>query len=153
MKVIFLDIDGVLNHHKTEERFDGFLGIDASKIPFLKTLVGLTNAVVVLSSTWRLKERSFVHVIERLAEFDIEIFDRTPNLGRNALREQEVEYWLADHEDVTHYVILDDVNEFFGMQEHYVQTYMYDGGLQQVHVDEAVRILSCTDLDVGFDLV
>ena len=60
MKVIFLDIDGVLNSdeyiHKARKL--GFKGIeeeiDIEKVELLKKAVEQTGARVVLSSSWRL---------------------------------------------------------------------------------------------------
>ena len=46
MKVIFLDIDGVLNTNSDKE-------ISTDKLKFLSELVSKTGAEVVLSSSWR----------------------------------------------------------------------------------------------------
>jgi hypothetical protein len=51
MKVIFLDIDGVLNCWATTERWRGYIGIDPKLAQRFAELV--TGAKVVLSSTWR----------------------------------------------------------------------------------------------------
>ena len=56
MKVIFLDIDGVLNSIKFDRlrMRDGRSDfIDESRLPLLKQIVDSTNAVIVLSTTWR----------------------------------------------------------------------------------------------------
>jgi hypothetical protein len=54
MKVIFLDIDGVLNTCKTAERWRGLVGIDAVIAGRFARLQEEVGASVVLSSTWRL---------------------------------------------------------------------------------------------------
>jgi hypothetical protein len=54
MKVIFLDIDGVLNNSRTVERWRGLIGIDASLARRFAELQHSTGAKVVLSLTWRL---------------------------------------------------------------------------------------------------
>ena len=58
MKVIFLDIDGVLNcigsFNRTKTRFNGFVGMDPTLVARFNSLVEKTGARVVLSSTWRL---------------------------------------------------------------------------------------------------
>ena len=61
MKVIFLDIDGVLNSFQTfreiyyEHELTGFrrVAIDIDKVKLLKEIVDNTGALIVLSSSWR----------------------------------------------------------------------------------------------------
>lgn len=52
MRIIFLDIDGVLNDHK---RFsNGFYGIRQENVKHLNTLLGLfPDAKIVITSSWR----------------------------------------------------------------------------------------------------
>lgn len=58
-KVIFLDVDGVLNCKHTEERIWGedgkfeYVGIEDQKVELLAKIIGATGAVIVLTSTWR----------------------------------------------------------------------------------------------------
>jgi hypothetical protein len=56
MKVIFLDVDGVLNYHSYREAAVDYYSnpIEESRMFLLKYLVEKTGAVIVLSSTWRL---------------------------------------------------------------------------------------------------
>jgi hypothetical protein len=53
MRVIFLDIDGVLNCKSTQYPRKLLYIIDPSLLVRLKQLLTLTDANVVLSSTWR----------------------------------------------------------------------------------------------------
>ena len=55
MKVIFLDIDGVLNSGAYDRRrnWNELTDIDESRLPLVKQIVDQTGAVIVLSSTWR----------------------------------------------------------------------------------------------------
>ena len=57
MKIIFLDIDGVLNSIGWVERTKGTAyedkEIDPSKVRLLKQIIDKTDAKIVLSSTWR----------------------------------------------------------------------------------------------------
>ena len=61
MKVVFLDVDGVLNTAKTFERvYNSFknsgkreLEIDSFRLEYLKKITDETDAKIVLSSTWR----------------------------------------------------------------------------------------------------
>ncbi len=54
MNVIFLDIDGVLNSRETEESCNGVIGIDSDKVARLAEIVTSNNAILLLTSTWRL---------------------------------------------------------------------------------------------------
>ena len=54
MKVIFLDVDGVLNCQKTEAKCRGFIGVDSKKVKLLKKIVDATDAKIVLSSSWKI---------------------------------------------------------------------------------------------------
>ena len=54
MKIICLDIDGVVNGLDTKERINGIIGVEQSKIELIKQIVDATGAKIVLSSTWRI---------------------------------------------------------------------------------------------------
>jgi hypothetical protein len=57
VKAIFLDIDGVLNTMYTEGRVTGsklIIGIEDRFVELLKQIVDATDAVIVLTSTWKL---------------------------------------------------------------------------------------------------
>ena len=55
MKVIFLDIDGVLNSRAYDRKrnWDELTNIDESRLPLVKNIVDETGARIVLSSTWK----------------------------------------------------------------------------------------------------
>lgn len=57
MKILFLDIDGVLNSDNTQERYligeRRYVGIDPLLLSILKNIVDKTDCRIVLSSTWR----------------------------------------------------------------------------------------------------
>lgn len=54
MKLIFLDIDGVLNWLGTEDRVGGFIGLDPTRIAqFNRIIDAHPDAKIVVSSTWR----------------------------------------------------------------------------------------------------
>lgn len=110
MKVIFLDIDGVLN---SDEYFDKIENkniqgiqseIDVEKIKLLKKAIDKTGAKVVLSSSWRYT-RNAQYLRELLASFEI-YTDVTPFIqGKRGL---EIKQWLSDNKGVEDFVILDD---------------------------------------------
>ncbi len=54
MKVIFLDIDGVLNSYAYDrQRAPDDGNIDATRLELLKLLIDKTEAKIVLTSSWR----------------------------------------------------------------------------------------------------
>lgn len=60
MKAIFLDIDGVLNCYATNKdicsksRCQNYIGIDKDKTKRLARIVKETNAILILSSSWKI---------------------------------------------------------------------------------------------------
>lgn len=128
MKILFLDIDGVLNNDVTVERitgrgalYNGYLGINPYlRDIYLTWLKKYPDVAIVLSSSWRQHEP----MKEELKSQGIYWIDQTPSLG---LRSSEVERWLfaADHRGygITHYAILDDFELFEGEQiDHFIKT-------------------------------
>ena len=54
MKILFLDIDGVLNSWRyDQERISLQDNIDETRLPLLSRIVSSTNAKIVLTSSWR----------------------------------------------------------------------------------------------------
>ena len=80
MKVIFLDIDGVLNHEYCKALLHGIYFVEDEKVLLLKELINATAAKVVLTSTWRMgwhdideekntqNAKDFLALKEKLAE-------------------------------------------------------------------------------------
>ncbi len=110
MKIIFLDVDGVLN---SDEYFDKIKNldiqgierdIDVEKIKLLKKAIDATGAEVVLSSSWRYT-RNAQYLKELLSKYGIYV-DSTPYIQNE--RGLEIRKWLSEHQDVEDFVILDD---------------------------------------------
>lgn len=117
MKVLFLDIDGVVNNATTSQRHRGFIGID----PMMAFTVGKiqldTGCEVVLSSSWRVWPESIKEVEKQV----VPLFDITPDFKGKTDRGCEVKAWLEKHPDVTRYAILDD-NADFHPDQHLFKT-------------------------------
>ncbi len=110
MKIIFLDIDGVLN---SDEYFDKVRNlniqgiqseIDVEKIKLLKKAIDETGAKVVLSSSWRYTKNA-QYLKELLANFEI-YTDSTPFM--QGVKGLEIKQWLLNNQGVEDFVILDD---------------------------------------------
>jgi HAD domain in Swiss Army Knife RNA repair proteins len=107
--LLFLDVDGVLNHART--RFDlseprG--GLEPDLLDAVGRLVRETDARVVISSMWRV-----VFPLDELREKlapeipPAFVIGATPDLFR-ATRGQEIAAWLRAHRTPTRLAILDD---------------------------------------------
>lgn len=133
MKVIFLDMDGVMNCAADWIEYEvlkhphshSFEVINRGKIAILITLLKATGAKIVLSSTWRNHySLDQIHAMfdERIGPDSENRISRdtflgiTPDLGGYMARSREVQSWLSNHAnklEVTHYVIIDDVDAGF----------------------------------------
>jgi len=87
LKIIFLDIDGVLNSLKYDRNRTVKQGnIDETRLPLLKKLVDETGALIVLSSSWRKHwemDRDKCddigrEIISTFAKYDLFIYDIIP---------------------------------------------------------------------------
>ena len=149
MKVIFLDIDGVLNSAEYDrQRTEKDGNIDTTRLPLLKDLADETKAVIVLSSSWRkLWERDVCQFeegkeINRIFNlYGLEIYDKTPVLGS---RKTEIGAWLENNPKTKSFVILDDM--LFGWEELSPFLVRTDGmvgrGLERRHIEKAKEILN-----------
>ena len=121
MKVIFLDIDGVINSNRTVMAFDGYPfsfepgdieKFDQVAITLIRKACLRFGAVCVLSSTWR-KKYTPVEVTEAL---NIPVIDSTVVTFGHRIRGHEIREWLEDHPEVTSYVIIDDNSDMLDSQ-------------------------------------
>jgi hypothetical protein len=106
MKVIFLDIDGVLNCKKTHNPRKFPYVVDQTLLKRFKSLIERTGAKVVLSSTWRVDPVG-VMAAERAG---VPFIDTCPDMPGEA-RCKEIQTWLAEHPDVSRFVVIDDEND------------------------------------------
>lgn len=118
MKVIFLDIDGVVNCVTTAQRHRGAIGIDPHMAFIVGKLVEDSGAKVVLSSTWRLWKESRAEVARQVCDF-IDVTPRMPLMGGAEMceRGREIKAWLDQHPEVTRYAILDDDSDMLPEQQ------------------------------------
>ncbi len=126
MKILFLDIDGVLNSKRTRVAFGRFpldlspLDIslfDRVALNLIRVLCLETGASIVLSSDWRL-DHSAPEVSRAL---DLPVIGATPKLSR--LRGFEINAWLSNNPGVTTFAIVDDIPQMLDSQSaNFVQT-------------------------------
>ena len=141
MKVLFLDVDGVITHqhYKNKERE----GLDPEKIKLIARIVKDTGAFVVLSSSWRLsydqktekKDWDYILLEKCLGDEGISIYDITTRIPFSSsfdwrrTRPLEILDWIVEHK-VNSFAILDDDDWDFaryGLDKHWVHTSAEDG--------------------------
>ena len=106
MKVIFLDIDGVLNCKETRNPRKFPYIVDERLLRRLLQLCERTGAQVVMSSTWRYDPVGLLAA----RHFKIPFTDVIPDLPGEA-RHKEIVAWLSAHEDVSRYAVIDDEDD------------------------------------------
>lgn len=166
-RVLFLDIDGVLNSNfwnasHQKEISDGTL-IDEGKIKILASLVKRTGAKIILHSGWRFWFDSDLRPLRTEAERLVELFANegltiagvTPDLTTEEIRKtkkfslvkaDEILMWLKTHEDVTEWVVLDDLDlHNCEVEQHQVKT-NYTVGLTVEDTEIALMLYRMNDI-------
>jgi hypothetical protein len=151
MKLIFLDIDGVLVTHDsmTDEGYcekHHLHRFQKSCVQELNRLIKLTGAQVVISATCR-KHKDWVGTQQHIEDEGVrcDIVGRTPSLP-DRIRGHEIQAWIDDWPYRAHlesFVILDDDSDMDYLMSQLVLTSL-DGGLQSHHVTKAFQILKYT---------
>lgn len=165
MKIVFLDIDGVLNHeiYAIKRLDEGYKtpvhNIDPESVKVLNFLVEQTDAKVVISSSWRRG-----HTVDELATklyksgFKGQVIDFTPKLyfktdgveyNYSVPRGCEIKAWLELNKDIlgekiskVKYVILDDDSDMlYWQRENYFRVDPYCGLTYNV-VHRAIQFLN-----------
>ncbi len=184
-KTIFLDFDGVLNSNdwyvrrKDNYEMDAvenqypFYEFDPEAINRLNTIIELTNAKVVVSSSWR-HGRSVEELqdILNFVGFVGEVIDKTDHLGGidgyTVPRGCEIEHWLKkkgfqrinwsiekqqmyiDKSPVKNYIILDDDSDMlYTQKEHFIHT-SWKSGLTDELMHKSIEILNSTLIDLYY---
>jgi len=136
MKVVFLDIDGVMNNIRRWPKKAGRTWIDPMAVRRLNKITHATDSVIVISSTWR----RFWNVKKILQQAGVRgsIIGSTPFLT-NEPRGSEIQKWLAKH-GAEKFVILDDDSDMGNLREALIKT-KWDVGLTDFHVKKAIARL------------
>lgn len=152
-KLIFLDIDGVLDTYKSHYMLDPVL------LGRLGNILGRTGAWIVISSSWRCS--NVPDTVEFLTDYEnprvgsnpFPFTDRvvgiTPilysvldgDIDRPATRGEEIAAYLKSH-TCDSYVILDDCDEVFRDQQPHLVLVNDEVGLSDADVEKAVGILN-----------
>jgi hypothetical protein len=158
MKIIFLDIDGVLNGH---EWFPGSqsTGIKKESVDQLNRILKDTEAKLVISSAWRylihngaMNKRGFeimlrTHGLIVHEVYDVTIKDEdTPGYNKDDMsqwiRGEQIKIWLQKHPEIETFVVLDDIEiKIPEIEGRFIKT-KEKIGLTKIEADQAIKILN-----------
>jgi len=146
-KILFLDIDGVLNSklyyknsfnaNEDHSRFDPY------SVLLVKKLVEEFSLKIVITSHWRNgMVNRLMHELKRNDLLEHLHSDSFTPVIRPAQRGLEIRLWLDEHSEVTEYVIIDDTENILDNQiTRFVKTSSFAGMIDE-HYNQAREILS-----------
>lgn len=117
MKILFLDIDGVLSSNRTAVAYDGYphdikdmQRFDHVAIHLIRKLCELTETKIVLSSDWR-----FTYSADDISKaMNLPVIGITPKeISKDVYldfidrKTQEIWQYLCEHQDITHFAVVD----------------------------------------------
>ena len=148
MKIIFLDIDGVLNsvqyYKKVDRKEEDWNRFNPNAVEIIKRLVEEFNAKIVISSTWRyglVKELKNEMVKSGLIKYLHKDWKTPVIYPGHQNRGNEIRAWLENHPDTDKYVIIDDDESILGEQKkHFIKTDINEG-MTEKHYYNAREIL------------
>ncbi len=190
-KIIFLDIDGVLNSEKaylrgdckyvewewedgTKEHHQSFCPV--SKL-YINHLIKITEAKVVISSTWRRSGLDFMKKVWEVEEMAGEIIGITPSFrgdvdGYTIPRGCEIEKWLEDKgfshinwseekqqdimekSGIENYIIIDDDSDMlYSQRNHFVHVLpspRNKSGFNEEYLEKATLKLEKSVIDLNY---
>ncbi len=175
MKVIFLDVDGVLNSTRSmiawheeskafwqkprpedsEKSHQAMNHIDPIAVKLLNRVTDKSGAVYVISSTHRKhipdsagNGRDIQRMQDYFNKFGLtgKVIGYTP-CSRNGHRGTEIDTWLADNHspDINKYAIIDDDSDMFEYQKPYFVHTSQEDGFMYKHYKELIKILDFDD--------
>lgn len=170
MKFLFLDFDGVLNSRLYFQRMEGQIPdedyicrraqmIDPEAVSRLNRIIDVTNARIIVSSSWRidpveelqkvLEQRGFKHRLHGRTPNGSEMWEAGVSTPGRAWRGHEIDAWMTKGvglwleegpRTVKSFVILDDDSDMVHLMDRLVRT-DYSIGLTDVDADHAIKML------------
>ena len=155
IKIIFLDIDGVLNTDR-QVRINNLkqiddIDFDKKAMENLKKIIAQTNAKIVIASTWRIhrKENGYLwkELVRNFEAYHINpdlIVDITPVLDMNMkpeIRELEILSWLKANNNVEKFVILDDQWSMGKLNSQFIRCLSFNGITSET-AKKSIKILN-----------
>jgi hypothetical protein len=155
-KIIFLDIDGVLNSEESYKQIGTYKVFSPKSLNALERILKVSGAKIVISSAWRYSHTT-QEMQDMLAGFGVtcEVIGETPSTGPiyfesddtdiiqpiYPTRGKEIKAWLDENtHGPIHFVIIDDISDMDELSSHLVQT-SFEKGLGPEHVGPALEKL------------
>jgi len=109
--IVFLDIDGVIATNKSYEEYPDLL--DPRCIKVLNYLTDVTDAKIVISSTWRIEGLDVLKTKLKSAGVKAEVIGLTKRIyspfhDEGSPRGLEILQWIKDNEYDEQYIVVDD---------------------------------------------
>jgi hypothetical protein len=156
MKIIFLDIDGVLNtekhiiyqvDNKMCNGHEAQFNFDPVAMSNLRELVIKTDANVVISSSWRIGiekgDPYWSAILDNFAKYHVptQIIGFTPILNKQ--RGDEIRKWLEDNKElnIESFVILDDDSDMCEFTNTHLAKCSWKNGFTDDVKEKALKIL------------
>lgn len=152
-RIVFLDVDGVLNSHAwwARKAFEpAHPQLDPEAVARLDRLCRETGAAVVVSSTWRSAGATHMREVLGAVGFKGRVIGCTPQMARMGTngvylgveRGHEIAQWLSTFpRPVERFVILDDEDDMADLRGFLVQT-DYAVGLTDADCERAAAMLA-----------
>lgn len=151
MKLIFLDIDGVLNRHCYNETSMSN-SIDADCVVRLNRILIETDARIVLSSAWRymligraMSLTGFDYLMRTHGIVANRLVGRTPADEEVTERGWQIHQWRKDNDHRGKYVVIDDMDLHISPLHPFVRV-QGDVGLTDTDADKAIQILGKAEI-------
>lgn len=155
MKIVFLDVDGVLNHREciaaAAKRGSCIGALDDKCIDRLKKLSDacfMQTCVIVLTSSWRVSPALVKILDKRLGLFGLKIDSQTTLSGRH--RGRQIKEWFEQRPHLlpvgimpteTQIVIIDDDSDMLPEQMPFFVKTSMETGFTEEHLVKAAEIL------------
>lgn len=153
MKIIFFDVDGVLNHSKTDgwKTTKDLFVLDKECVEQLHRILLATNARIVLSSTWRLSVEGCNVLSKELEINGFTFLGKTAKLHMGSYnRSEDILDWLNttwpysfgwNGEKITHMAVIDDDTDADLGDGSFFKTDFEAGGLTKEIADRIITHL------------
>ena len=145
VKIIFTDIDGVLNSSYYNKINGGNISaIDEKNVKNLKKIVDICGAkVVIVSRANAFLGREFdKQRVDEIKRCGVEPIDSIRDIELQDSKAPAIKRWLAKHPDVINYVVIDDCasdfKQAFGSRFIYIKG---KHGLSYKTANDAIRVL------------
>ena len=143
MKVLFLDIDGVINNANTSFT-TGLWPLDRFAAFLVGKIVMHTECKAVLSSSWR----NHPDGVDIVGKHITPVLDKTcrswydEKTDHHSIRGEEIQKWLDEHPEVERYAILDDDSDMLEEQmPNFFQT-TWEEGLTEEIMNKVIKHLN-----------